>query len=145
MSHIFACKHSAHMSASFLAAANLRTTHTRQACLRAAWIRNPTQMEEAATRYCAHFLQHKRRFPEAFNDFWPSNEPLLNWMISTFGSKGFFDFVLYPVRGIIHALNRLVAWLYRVKLRLLTERVAYMQQSLAVWFRFPREFMRGAG
>ena len=122
---------SAYMSASFLEAANLRTRHSTSQVLRAAWRREPTRMQDAARRYLANFDQHR---PDHFNNFWRINRRVynriqdpqlantytLNTLIGIYGSSGFFDFAIYPVRGIIvHALNRIKRWIFRAQLTVL--------------------------
>ena len=115
------------MSASFLDAANLRTRHTTSHVLRAAWRREPFRMQDAARRYVANFDQHR---PDHFNNLWRNhrrlynhvqdpqlaNQYTLNSLVGIYGSSGFFDFAIYPVRGIIHALNRIKLWIFRAQL-----------------------------
>ena len=109
------------MSASFVSAANLRTRHTRQALLRTAWRRDPDRMRYAALRYVAHFREHS---PDHYSRLMPNARRLypslrgpdreiaaVNHVIGLFGSAGYFDFVIYPVRGLVHLLNRLKRWI----------------------------------
>ena len=121
------------MSASFLDAANLRTRHTTSHLLRAAWRREPQRMADAARRYVNNVDQHR---PDHFNNFWRNhrrlynhiqdpqlaNQYTLNSLISIYGSSGFFDFAIYPVRGIVHALNRIKRWIFRAQLTVMVRR-----------------------
>lgn len=116
------------MSASFLEAANVRRRHTTSAVLRAASRRDQPRMADATRRWWANFQQHH---PDHFHNVWANAEArfrhvphpyerqqyALHHMISEFGSSGFFDFAIYPVRGIIHALNRIKLWIFRARLR----------------------------
>ena len=116
------------MSASFLEAANVRRRHTTSAVLLAAAKRDPTRMRDAARRWWANFAQHQ---PDHFYDIWTRAENrfrrnpnahereqyAIYHMISQFGTSGYFDFAIYPIRGIIHALNRITLWIFRAQLR----------------------------
>ena len=128
------------MSTSFLDAVNTRTRHTILVNLSAAWRREPHRMTAAATRYVANFDQHR---PRHFNDFWLYHKTLYNYiqdeqlakihilnsLVSRYGSSGFFDFAIYPVRGIVHALNRIKRWISRAKQ---TVRVRRRQRLLRI-------------
>ena len=101
------------MSASFLEAANVRKRHTTSAILRAAARRDPLRMQDAVRRWWANFQQHQ---PDHFYHIWTSadyrfrhvpnaherEQYALYHTISQFGTSGYFDFVIYPMRGIIH-------------------------------------------
>ena len=116
------------MSASFLEAANVRRRHTTSAVLRAASRRDQPRMADATRRWWANFQQHH---PDNFHDIWTKAENrfrrnpnaherqqyALYHMISEFGTSGYFDFAIYPMRGIIHALNRIILWIFRAQLR----------------------------
>ena len=116
------------MSASFLEAANVRRRHTTSAVLLAASRRDPPRMADATRRWWANFQQHH---PDHFHDIWTKAENrfrrnpnaherqqhALYHMISQFGTSGYFDFAIYPMRGIIHALNRIILWIFRAQLR----------------------------
>ena len=116
------------MSASFLDAANLRTRHTTSHVLRAAWRREPQRMADAARRYVNNVDQHR---PDHFNNFWRNhrrlynhiqdpqlaNQYTLNSLIGIYGSSGFFDFAIYPVRGII--VRGIKRWIFRAQLTVL--------------------------
>ena len=116
------------MSASFLEAANVRRRHTTSAVLRAASRRDQPRMADATRRWWANFQQHH---PDNFHDIWTKAENrfrrnpnahereqyALYHMISQFGTSGYFDFAIYPMRGIIHALNRIILWIFRAQLR----------------------------
>ena len=116
------------MSASFLEAANVRRRHTTSAVLRAASRRDQPRMADATRRWWANFQQHH---PDNFHDIWTRAENrfrrnpnaherqqyALYHMISQFGTSGYFDFAIYPMRGIIHALNRIILWIFRAQLR----------------------------
>ena len=118
----------AHMSASFLEAANVRKRHTTSAVLLAAARRDPPRMADATRRWFANFQQHQ---PDHFYHIWTKAENrfrripnarereqyALYHMISQFGTSGYFDFAIYPMRGIIHALNRITLWIFRAQLR----------------------------
>ena len=127
------------MSASFLEAANVRRRHTTSAVLLAAARRDPLRMQDAARRWWANFAQHH---PDNFHDIWTKAENrfrrnpnahereqyALYHMISQFGTSGYFDFAIYPMRGIIHALNRIKLWIFRARLR-----VAARAQERRAW------------
>ena len=116
------------MSASFLEAANVRRRHTTSAVLLAASQRDQPRMADATRRWWANFQQHH---PDNFHDIWTKAENrfrrnpnaherqqyALYHMISQFGTSGYFDFAIYPMRGIIHALNRIILWIFRAQLR----------------------------
>ena len=116
------------MSASFLEAANVRRRHTTSAVLLAASRRDQPRMADATRRWWANFQQHH---PDNFHDIWTKAENrfrrnpnaherqqyALYHMISQFGTSGYFDFAIYPMRGIIHALNRIILWIFRAQLR----------------------------
>ena len=116
------------MSASFLEAANVRRRHTTSAVLLAASRRDQPRMADATRRWWANFQQHH---PDNFHDIWTKAENrfrrnpnaherqqyALYHMISQFGTSGYFDFAIYPMRGIIHALNRIILWIFRARLR----------------------------
>ena len=116
------------MSASFLEAANVRRRHTTSAVLLAASRRDQPRMADATRRWWANFQQHH---PDNFHDIWTKAENrfrrnpnaherqqyALYHMISQFGTSGYFDFAIYPMRGIIHALNRITLWIFRAQLR----------------------------
>ena len=78
-------------------------------------------MRDAAIAYVDHFNQHapdhysrlmvnaRRLYPTMTG--YNRDIAAVNHLVGLFGSSGYFDFVIYPVRGLVHLLNRLKRWI----------------------------------